>query len=81
MGGLSESEKKNKISEKLTNIYLSAKTTPESEKKFKVDIMELLTPEEKKFLEEKEIRAYYDEISSKFLKKIEEDNNNINQLI
>ena len=80
MGGLSESEKKNKISEKLTNIYLSAKTTPESEKKFKVDIMELLTPEEKKFLEEKEIRAYYDEISSKFLKKIEEDNNNINQL-
>ena len=42
--------------------------------------MDLLSMEEKKFLEEREVKCYFEEISNKFFQKIEEDYKNINQL-
>ena len=74
MGGLSAAEKKNKISEKLTNIYLTIEGLPQSEDHYKGIIIKQLSEDEKKYLEDQQIKSYFDEISSKFYKKLKEGN-------
>ena len=74
MGGLSVAEKKNKISEKLTNIYLTIEGLPQSEDHYKGIIIKQLSEDEKNYLEDQKIKNYFDEISSKFYKKLKEGN-------
>ena len=74
MGGLSVAEKKNKISEKLTNIYLTIEGLPQSEDHYKGIIIKQLSEDEKNYLEDQQIKNYFDEISSKFYKKLKEGN-------
>ena len=73
MGGLSIAEKKNKITEKLTNLYLSLKTFPETEEKFINIILDGLSQEEKKYLEDKEIKNFFNQHISKLYNKMKEN--------
>ena len=73
MGGLNVAEKKNIISEKLTNLYLSVKTFPESEEKFRNLIMVGLSEDEIKYLDEKEIEDFFNEHTSKLYNKMKEN--------
>ena len=74
MGGLSAAEKKNIISDKLTNIFLTIEDLPQSEEHYKGIIIKQLTEEQKNYLEDGQIKNYFDEISSKFYKKLKEVN-------
>lgn len=73
MGGLSTAEKKNKISEKLTNLYLTLKEFPDTEEKFMSIIVEKLSHEETEYLKEEEIKNYFNENITKFYNKMKED--------
>ena len=73
MGGLSTAEKKNKISEKLTNLYLTLKTFPDTEEKFMSIIVEKLSDEETEYLKEEEIKNYFNENITKFYNKMKEN--------
>ena len=74
MGGLSAAEKKNIISDKLTNIFLTIEDLPQSEEHYKGIIIKQLSEEQKNYLEDGQIKNYFDEISSKFYKKLKEVN-------
>jgi len=74
MGGLSAAEKKNIISDKLTNIFLTIEDLPQSEEHYKGIIIKQLSEEQKNYLEDEQIKNYFDEISSKFYKKLKEVN-------
>ena len=73
MGGLSIAEKKNKITEKLTNLYLSLKTFPETEEKFINIILDGLSQEEKKYLKDEEIKNFFNQHISKLYNKMKEN--------
>ena len=73
MGGLSIAEKKNKITEKLTNIYLSLKTFPETEEKFINIILDGLSQEETKYLKDEEIKNFFNQHISKLYNKMKEN--------
>ena len=66
MGGLNNTEKKNIISEKLTNLYLTLNPPPETEEQFLSIIIESLSEEEAEYLKEKEIKDFFNEKTSKF---------------
>ena len=73
MGGLSEAEKKLKISEILDEIYLKFPRAFDSKEEFIFNIENSLKENEQNFLKDKSIKRYYDIKIENIWKKIEED--------